>query len=583
MKKIISILILLFATNNLVLGQSIPTSISQINSIEESLYLHCNTTTLLSGETLLFKVYAINPHNKTFSTVSKIGYVEMLDSQNNSVMTQKINLKNGTGQGDFFITTTLKTGNYKLITYTNWTLNKTGNGVYQTDVFIINPFERNDLTETDKKAFANNTQTDDLQTVQKEETTKANNNLLTVKTDKSKYVTREKINLVIHSALENGLKGNFSVSVRKTDSLPIAKPTNSVDFLNTVASKNNSNAKKSRFLPELRGEILSGKITAKDGSKNLNDKVVSLSIPGKYFGFKMAKTDESGRFNFILDEHPGASNAVIQVTEKDRSEYTITLEETEKPDFKTLTTANPLGLNSKNKSDIENRSIANQIENNYYLKKRDSLINSTKTIPFFHPLQKEYILDDYNRFPTLKETIIEILKEVYHKKSKETYSIHLRDYTGQGEAYGESLVMIDGLQLQDVNELFEYDMQNIYKVSLVNQGYVYGPKVFNGVINFVTKKSDYETKASGDFIKTVTLNRPQTIKKYFHPDYSEKKSERIPDYRYQLLWQPEVILTGEETTLSFFASDIKGEFQISIEGFTDNGNAVSIREFITIE
>lgn len=298
---------------------------------------------------------------------------------------------------------------------------------------------------------------------------------------------------------------------------------------------------------------------------------------------KMSKTNESGKFYFILDGVPETSGAIIQVFEKDRNDYILELDEISRPDFSKLTVSNSLEVHSKNKRDLENRSIANQIENNYYQQKKDSLLYQPKTAAFYHPLEKEYILDDYTRFPTLKETIVEILEDVYYTKNEQGYSIHLRDIYGQGNAYGESLVMMDGLMIQDVNELFDYDMQNIYKVSLVNRGYVYGPKVFNGVINFITKKSDFQTKASGGFIKSVTLDRPLVRKKYFMPDYTKKETERIPDYRYQLFWEPEVSLVEKETTLFFYSSDVKGMFEISIEGFTDKGDAVSIKKDISVE
>lgn len=582
MKKIVNILALLLITNNLAFGQSnrAVTAISKINTIEETVYLHCNTTTFLSGETLFLKFYSLNPNQKKFSTVSKIGYVELLDAANKSVLKQKIVLKNGTGQGDFFITTALKTGMYKLVAYTHWTLNKFDNGIYKTDIFIINPFESNTLDENIQNKRMEVRPSDGFYS---NKTTKPSNTAITLKTNKNKYTTREKVSLTIQSNADEIINGNFSVSVRKTDSLPTPTPINSLDFLNLTLQKNNSIRKENRFIPEFRGEIISGKISAKENTNELKEKTVALSIPGKNFAFKLARTDEKGNFNFILDEHPSASNAIVQVMEKDRNEYSITLNETPQSNFGTLSYSEQLHLEPKDKRAIENRSVANQIENNYYKSKKDSLLGIPKTAPFFYPLQKEYILDDYTRFPTLKETIIEILNDVYYKKEKDIYSIHIKDYTTEGEAYGEALVMVDGLLIQNINELFEYDMQNVYKVSFVNQGYVYGPKVFNGIINFVTKKNDFETKTYGDFIKPVTLERPQPTKKYFNPDYSGSDLERIPDFRYQLVWAPDVTLAEKEIPLHFYTSDIKGEYQISIEGFTGKGNAVSIKEYITVE
>ena len=571
-------MILLLSKNFIVLAQqnSVKNSLEQVTIIDESVYAHCNATTFISGETLFYKIYALNLSQASYSSTSKVGYIELLDETNKSILKQKTALENGSGQGDFFISTSLKTGSYKLVAYTNWTLNKSPEGIFKTDIFIINPFESNgsesSKNSTDKNISENTMPPSVAATI------KTSHPKLSLKSDKGNYTAREKVSLKIDS----DLKGVFSISVRKTDSLPVAKAITSVDFINAAAAKNNVNQKKSQYLPELRGEIISGKIISKDNAQDTKDKTVALSIPGKSFAFKVAKTDQKGKFNFLLDHYPVSTTAVIQVMEENRSDYSIVLDQTH-PDFSQLITNSKLQLNPKIKKALEERSIANQIENNYYQKKKDSATAIPKTVSFFHPLEKEYFLDDYTRFPSLKETITEVLFEMYYTKTKDSYSINLRDFMAQGEAYGQSLVMVDGLLLQDVNELFEYDTQNIYKVSFVNKGYVYGPKVFNGVINFVTKNNDYQTKASGDFIKNITLERPLLKKKYFQPDYSKSDSRRIPDFRYQLLWEPEITLEGKEVAVEFYTSDVKGNFEISLEGFTEKGEPVSVKDFIIVE
>jgi len=444
MKIIVNILLLLLVTNNPVFGQSNRpvTAISSINTIEESLYLHCNTTTFLSGETLLFKVYSLNPNQKTFSTVSKIGHVELLDVANKSVLKQKIVLNNGIGQGDFFIATSLKTGTYKLIAYTNWALNKFDNGIYKTDIFIINPFESSFFEENIQNTPSQANPAEEPNSPQTNEPIKPDNTKITLKTNKLKYTSREKVSLAINANLSMAAKGSFSVSVRKTDSLPTPKTVNSIDFLNSSLTKNNSIPKKNLLLPEFRGEIISGKIIAKDSSKELKEKTIGLSIPGRNFAFKIVTTDQQGNFHFILDEQPNALNVVVQIMEKDRNEYSIVLNETTPINNVSLSFSNKLRLVAKNKKDIENRSVANQIENNYYKHKKDSLLSIPKTFPFYYPLQKEYVLDDYTRFPTLKETIIEVLNEVYYKREKDSYSIHIRNPSLQGETYGKTLVIV---------------------------------------------------------------------------------------------------------------------------------------------
>lgn len=568
-------------SNTIVVGQNNHATkpLSEINLIDESVYIHCNATTFVTGESLNYRFYCLKATSSGFSKISKIGYIELLNNENESVLKQEFPLENGLGAGDFFISTSFRTGNYKLIAYTNWMLNKAENEICKTDIFIINPYEntvsnQKQKTNTEERKTGLNNILNNAKQQQ--------NNLISIKTNKLTYTTREKVNLEIN-ALTKETKGNFSISVRKIDSLPVSKPLSAVDFISDNQKKKHFNQRENVFLPELRGKIVSGKIIPKDSSKVRKDKIVAFSSPGKYFDFKITKTNEDGKFNFLLDQYPNSPTVMIQLMDEERNDYSIALNENTKPSFKELTIKNPLTINLKDKTDIENRSIANQIENNYYHKKKDSLQITSRKTPFFHPLEKEYVLDDYTRFPSLKETIVEVLFEAYYKKENKLYSLHLRDFSTEGNAYGPTLVMVDGLLIQDTNELFEYDLQNVYKVSLVNQGYIYGPKLFNGVINFVTKKQDYLTKTSGSYFKTLSMEQAVKQKKYFNPDYSTAENDRIPDFRYQLLWQPEVITNEKSTLISFNTSDIKGNFQIILEGFTEKGQAVSIENYITVE
>lgn len=567
-------------SNNIVVGQNNHATkpLSEINLIDEVVYLHCNATTFVTGESLNYKFYCLKATSAGFSNLSKIGYIELLNNENESVLKQEFPLENGLGEGDFFISTSLQTGNYKLIAYTNWILNKPENEISKTDIFIINPYDNTVLKQKEKTNTEEKTSQHFFNQVQR-----AQNNLISIKTNKPTYTTREKVKLEINTISKEILKGNFSISVRKIDGLPVSKPVTATEFIIDNKSKTHQNQKKNIFFPELRGKIVSGKIISTDSSKVQKDKIVAFSSPGKNFDFKITKTNEDGKFNFLLDQYPNSPTVTIQVLDEDRNNYSIEVDKATRPSFKDMPVTNPLNIDPKDKTEIENRSIANQIENNYYLKKKDSLVISPRKTPFFHPLEKEYILDDYNRFPSLKETIVEVLFEAYYKKENKSYSLHLRDNTTEGKAYGQTLVMVDGLLIQDTNELFEYDLQNVYKVSLINQGYVYGPKIFNGVINFVTKKQDYITKTSGSYFKTITMEQAVKKKKYFNPDYSTTDNDRIPDFRYQLLWQPDVVTNENNTMLSFNTSDVKGKFSITLEGFTEKGEAVSIKDYITVE
>ncbi len=75
---------------------------------------------------------------------------------------------------------------------------------------------------------------------------------------------------------------------------------------------------------------------------------------------------------------------------------------------------------------------------------------------------------------------------------------------------------------------------------------------------------------------------PKPKKIYNKIEYLNQTDEaRIPDYRNQLFWAPEVRLN--QSNSSFYTSDVSGNFEIRLEGFTKNGVPVSIRDFIEVK
>jgi hypothetical protein len=554
-------------------------------STAERIFIHSNATTFVTGETLYYKLYCLNPANNRLSKISKIAYIELIDGNKEIVFTHKLFLENGTGQGDFFVPTTLKTGNYKLIAYSNWMLNKSVSEIFQLDIAIINPFlnyEKNSLNT------APNVTSSQKGIIKNENNPTARNTFkskdVTLNLNKKTFSNREQINLQVESLSEIG---NYSLSVRKAEDLIQNPPLNAKEYVTSYSQTIGDLAldKNEMILPELRGEMITGKVFSKKESNDVTNKTVALSIPGNSYTFKIAKTNQSGKFIFNIDQAYYSSEIVLQITDDDRENFYIKLDKPNTVDHSIIPFQSNLDLTPDMKNSIQERSIASQIENAYLTKKTDSIAKITIPDSFFDPNAKEYILDNYTRFPTLKETIIEVVTEMYFKQKENNYTLHIRDTNFITEEIPEpSLVLIDGLLIQNVNELFDYKTENIYKISIIPGIYYYGPKAFNGIISFTTKNNDFTSKMSGDHILKATISKPLAKKVYYQPDYTDKaKYDRIPDYRNQLLWLPELTLNHSKKTISFYASDISGTFEIILEGFTDKGIPISLKEIIEVK
>lgn len=576
LKHIITILSL-FVYNQATLAQN-KYSTSELNTIDkkidESIFINTNTSTFLTGETLLYRLFCLNNSSNSISSFSKIAYVELVDSSKKTLFTQKLFLEKGMASGDFFIPTTLRTGNYKLVGYTSWMLNKYNPDYFSIDISIINPYQIPD------KIITNTTQENNITDTKKASAEITNN--LSIVTNKKEYSNREVVNLNIKP--NKNLQGNFSVSVRKLDEFSLKNKLSLNEFITSkkVTNIENNFNIENLIIPELRGEIISGKIISKSGTNNIENKNISLSIPGKNYAFEITKTNKNGEFIFNLEKSFPNANIIIQIIESDKENYKIEINKGQSPNYSSLT-FNELQLSPELQKVIEEKAIASQIENAYYENKKDSLIPIEDTKTFYDPLSIEYILDDYNRFPTLKETVIEIIDGMYYKAVDHNYTLHLRDYDINSELQIPALVIVDGLIIQDINELFEHKADLFYKISLIKGGYYFGSKLYNGLISFTTKQYDYDSKLNGDFIIKPEILRPLGGKKYFQPNYSGNNTNRIPDYRYQLLWLPENKLENKEQTISFFTSDVTGQFEILLEGLSDDGTPIYASQIIEVK
>lgn len=560
------------------------TSAQQTITLDETVFVHLNATTLVTGETLLYKVYCLKSSDKTTSFISKIAYVELVDDTKKTVYKNKIPLENATGQGDYFIPTTLKTGKYKLIAYTNWMLNKPVSELLQIDLTIINPYKAIEKTSNEKVGDTNNSNTFNTHNENTSNQDSIRNKNIKLTLNKNTFTNRELVDLKFESTNASFSDGSYSLSVRKLDGLPNKKQISAIDFSKDHSSVllDLQNQENKIIMPELRGEMISGRISSNNNNDKVENIVIALSLPGTSYTFKTVKTDANGNFIFNINNTYYTPEITVQILNNQAANYNITLDNNPEVDHSKLNFETNSNLSYTTKESLLNRSISSQIENAYYHKKVDNLLKTPTIDPFYYPAAKEYILDNFARFKTLKETTTEVVIDVFIKQKDDKIYLHVNDPSIFPQLPEPALVLVDGLYLENQNELMTYNMKNVYKVEVIIGRYYVGPKSFNGLISFTTFDKDFKSTQKAGYILKTSLLRPLHKKKYNKIDYTNlTDNERIPDYRNQLFWNPEVKLNSD--TNSFYTSDVSGIFEINLQGFAKNGSPVFIKEIIEVK
>ncbi|GHA40933.1 hypothetical protein GCM10007103_22860 [Salinimicrobium marinum] len=582
MRKILFLIICLLVSAGTLSAQAISSSeTSEFRGgiPQEKMFVHYNTSLLFSGEYLYYKAYTVNSETEKPSNISKTGYVELIAKDGTSVFKHKLSLKNGLGAGDFFIPTTIPSGTYKLLGYTNWMRNS-GN-FFAGDIVIINPYRGDQSALTpDSTRRTDSVKAAPASFSSENPTTAAPEHAIQLSTHKMRFGTRDQVLLT----LSGDISGRYSVSVRKKDSIPFPEKVSAKTY--TRLFEKNHSPQDSVYIPELRGNLISGKLLS-TSSEGINPagKKVAFSIPGEDYIFKIATADEKGRFYLNLDEEFSTSEAIMQVLGEARKDLSIQLDP--EPAVNPANTKfTGFHITPQMEEWILDRSVYNQIENAYYSVKPDTLKQQQEIEPFYQKSPTLYDLDAYTRFATIKETFVEIIMYSYLSRDKEgNRIIVVRQPEGATNYNLPTLLLVDGIMVQDHSRFIDYPAKRVKSIGILKDNVFLGSHIFAGVIDVKTIEGDFWRTNPDEAATTVNIKLAEPQKNYFHQTYgdSNETTARIPDFRTQLLWKPDVNFNKEETVLEFYTSDISGVFEIELQGFTEDGKPVTVKRTITVE
>ncbi len=539
-----------------------------INIPQEHIDVTTNASNLIVGEKLKFAVSCINAKTKKYSKNSKVAYVELL-GKSGEVFRQKLILIDGVAEGDYLLSSNLKTGQYKLVAYTRWMINGQGNHYFTKDIHIINPFEP--ITFEDISIAQNNTGV-------------RTNRQLKLSTDKESYKTRERIELTLESLNLTDAYGFYNISVTNNDDFA------SHSFSNEQFSYANRQVSAPRkvgdiiYLPEFNGEMIVGKVTtikSGDPATNVN---LMLSILSDEAFQDITTSNAEGTFYFQLAKPFSSDDVMVQVLGEDREEYTISINDNVRQDLTELT-FDELVIPLAFKEEITNRSINSQISNAYESVKRDKAIIPNYPLPFYGNNETKFVLDDYTRFPTVAETLIEVVEHAWHERKKGKRYINVRERENDPYFGADILPMlvVDGALVQDHSLVMNMDASIVESISVFRDEYYFKDKVFQGVLWVQTFDKDYFKYLGADNAKVFKREVPELKNIYFDPNYEEEDLSRVPDFRNNLYWRPNFIFDQSTKKVAFYASDVQGTFTITVKGVTNNGEEVLITKDITVE
>lgn len=338
-----------------------------------------------------------------------------------------------------------------------------------------------------------------------------------------------------------------------------------------------------RFVPEYRGHLVTGSVTP-SADLPINNIAVYLSVPGKRFHLRGSKSDRQGNVLFEFTDFYGSGKLIMQTDWTKDSLYQLTLNNPFETTFSNSVRVPPLFLSPATRDRLLARSINMQIDNAYLAEEKNKIIaDPWDSLPFYRNPDEKYFLDDYTRFGVMEEVMREYVPGVLVRKRQKSFYFLVLNDNNNTVFRNNSMVILDGVPVFDVNRIMEYDPLKIERLDVITNRYFYGALSFDGLVSYISYSGDLPDFELDDRALVQDYDGLAWQREFFAPVYetAEQKSSRIPDTRNQLLWKPDITVSGGAAeTVTFYTSDVPGRYRACVQGISDEGEpGYSVVEF----
>lgn len=110
--------------------------------LKEKIYIHFDKAFYNQGENIWYKIYLVDAINHAPQTLSKVVYVDLISPNQNILESKTIEISEGSGKGDFKLSSALPNGTYTIRAYTNFMRNF-DDSYFFTKKILVNHLDSN--------------------------------------------------------------------------------------------------------------------------------------------------------------------------------------------------------------------------------------------------------------------------------------------------------------------------------------------------------------------------------------------------------------------------------------------------------
>lgn len=569
MKKVIMKRILI----SLILFLPVSFLSAQSDMLYERLYVSTDKECYLAGEQLWVSAFCYDASSGIPSPVSAVAYLE-IQNLSGTVSQAKIALTGGRGSGMISLPLSIPTGIYRLSAYTRYMYSESNLNFFSKFVTIYNPLTslRSDNVKTISERDA---VTDYLK-----EKTEENSRGFTLLTNKKNYYPGEEVTITLHNEIPNQV--SLSVSVYREDDLNYFRNRSIINYVDSTLKE-----KPSPFplwKVDYAGEIIRGHVVDENNEpiSEVDAYGSYISIAGSDIQYYSGEIRENGNVRFFTSNLYGDGTLVSYVPSFEQKKYHLVLDSVfMNPRIRYIP---ELILDKKQKDVLVERNMGVQIAQVFRL---DTLIREHKPEAnlLFENTGIVYNLDEYTRFPTMGEVMIEFIKEARFRTINGTRWLQVRLRDAQGVAYyiedpTPPLVLVDGIPVSEHETIYAYDPNLVREITIYTDKYAFGPIYYNGILFFKTYKGDFPELELDESMRIQDfqgVQKPRSLAVL-------PADSRLPDLRHTLYWEPIVEVDANESiTLKAMTSETRGTFCVVIEGMDRKGTPVKVSTDFTVK
>lgn len=523
----------------------------------ERTYVCTDRHTYVAGEDVFCSVFCFDGNAGSLSDFSSVAYVELISPEGSAVRV-KMALQDGRGAGRLRLPSTLPTGNYRLIAYTALNRNE----------------EDMDYFRGSRVISVYNTLS-----ASRQESVVLDAAPATVAGKDRPYGAAAPAGLELEQRGDSLFLRNsgtecldFCLSLSISDALPDPEGPGLADFLEARSGDRATLRTDAELsIPEYEGEIVSIRVPAM-----YSGVTAVLSGPGLRNDIYSSTVDSTGLVSFYTGNIYGDRDLVFELNSRDvNDDFSLeVLSPFASPELD-RDGVPELHLNGSVAEDLKRRSVAMQISRHFGIDEYMDSLQLRPDLLFKGGAMTVYEMDDYTRFPTMRETIVEYVREVHIRrqdgepvlkivpgKSFESYSSMLG---------GNALVLVDGVPVSEHGRVLDLNPALLRRICIYPYDVSTGSCIYSGVVNFISFRGDMAGLQFPGRVRILDFHGvtfPVTVG-------AAKEDSLSPDYRYTRIWQPLLHLeAGEELALPLGKCGAE-ELRLELEGVVGRSVAFS--------